>query len=192
VALTDAMSALLNATAARLRSALVLSASVCDVEVGPEPHNIAGQLFFSVHGGEITSVDRQAHSLDQYYSMTVTISIRGAEVAQDRAAPTKIVKAGAGLYALASAAIAALHMSYATIAAANEDMIGVELTDYTDASTGARNGFVEPLKFDRAGRVTPRPADWWGAEQEEPGAVGYSIDLEFVEARCLQRLTEMR
>jgi hypothetical protein len=95
------MVALLQAVRHRLRDALTLKDSECDIGTDGQPHARAGERFLMVHPGPITN--GQTECIDEYYSVKVTITRRLTYAPADRAEQPLVVLTGS-LYELAAQA----------------------------------------------------------------------------------------
>lgn len=178
------MESLLDAVEDAVRTAGDYTEAQCGVQPDGMPPPSAGQMYAAIHGGAWDSADQEAHRLDEYLGVAVTLSMRTAFTPRDRVGREAVRKAKKGLYARAEVIRAALHMSYTVILAANTAMDAT----YTDAGR-AVDGFVEPLKFSGGGRVQRQGPDWWGGSDDgEGGDPGFTLEVNFVQARRVQKL----
>lgn len=179
------MRALLTAVRNRLRAAITdvppglgYETRQCEVGWDGQPPPMAGQVFVAVHPGSITSQSDQA--MDEYYDLTVTLSMRLGQFPVDRWGERSLILSDTGLYARAEAIRALLHMNYPVQDAAN-------------AIIGAQdNGFVETIRYLGMGALREQGPDWWWAESEQQteAPVGLSVEIRLGKARRVQVVEE--
>ncbi len=163
----------------RSKSGLGLDDRMCDEQLDGQPPPNAGQLYYGVHSGSWNGSSQESgETLDEYYGVNVTITLRIGNVPTDR----RGVVAIRDLRKKAAECRAMLHMSYATINYANAH----------EEITSANNGFIEPLVFQNALNEQFRGPDWFWAEgmDNAEANVGVSITLSFGNARRVQVVAE--
>lgn len=178
------LDALLIAARDRIRTVLAaapvnLIAAECEVMGGPQPPPRAGKRFFSVHpGGGWTCNSRE--TLDEYLGFQVTITVKAAEPPSDRVGTTRLARASTGLIAYAELVSKKLHMSYATMDAANVILNAAENPD--------EETFKEPAQFAGAADAVARGPEWFGTDPVEGASrfLGLSMTLTFRNARRLR------
>ena len=170
------MAALLSATASQLQTVLKLGIEECDVTEGGQPPASAGERFVAVSEGEWQS--NSYESLDEYYGVTVTVSVRTERVPWDRRGQLMTtLDDKAGIMRLGEAVRAAVHSNYDLMNAANT-LLGPDV-----------NGFIEPLRLGGPGRLRPVQASWFQADAPTDGgtdACGLVLMIPFRQARRIQ------
>lgn len=168
--------ALLLATRNHLRSSMSLPASECDVTEGGMPTPSAGERFVAVSEGEWRS--NSFESLDEYFGVNVTVTVRTERLPWDRLGPGVVAELAnrKGLVRLGEWVRAAVHSSYEILNAAN-DILGDEV-----------NGFVEPLRLAGPGRIRAVGPDWFKAQadSDSPSVAGVVLVVPFQRARRVQ------
>lgn len=186
------MDALLWAVKARLQAALGLDDNSCDVTPDGQPPPFDGEWFFAVHAGGSRNASPQAHRVEEYFGLSVTVTRRSSYAPSDRHGPEVIAKRKEGLLARARKAAAAVHGSYTVLNAAN---------GLIDEDQGAaQDGFVEPLLLSGISRPGAQTAHWFWAEgggghanQFTSGGGGYgetagwSVEVSFRDAMREQK-----
>jgi hypothetical protein len=187
------MVALLQAVRHRLRDALTLKDSECDIGTDGQPHARAGERFLMVHPGPITN--GQTECIDEYYSVKVTITRRLTYAPADRAEQPLVVLTGS-LYELAAQARAALHMNYDVLEAcggtfnADEELAWTGGHPFSLADTV--NGFIEPLVYKSTGVPMEKGPDWFWADAEDVRAPsGVALEMTFDGCRRVQTIESM-
>lgn len=151
----------------------------CEVMFDGMPQPVCGELFIAVHPG--TWTNDSDTSLDESYTIYVTVTLRVAVVPMDRGGTHALANARDGLDAVVENVRRYLHMSYAVIDDAN-NIINARANF---------NDFIQPLKFTDAGTPQPKGPDWFSAVPEESEAmVGISQTLTFRDARRVQVIEE--
>lgn len=160
-----AMDALLDAVRDHLRSVLSLSEHECDVTPDGQPNPSCGERFVAVHSGDVENT--QAHCLDERYSFRVTVTKRLSANPRDR-------QREGGVWKLALAVRAKLHMSYAVTALA--------------LAKNAQVSFTVPPVFTRGSYLGVKGADWFWAEGQD--VAGVAVELLFTRAERLTYIDE--
>lgn len=168
---------LLNAVRDRIRSVLSYTNFECDVQPDGAPDPVSGQVYVSVHAGAIRNDDME--SMDEYYEVLVTLTMKVGYLPVDAFGPQVITKATTGLYARAAAIRKTCHMDYTAMTAANT------------ALGGSVNGFVEPLSYRGMGRPEVKGPAWFSAEDENDPPAGLALEIRFDGARRKQTLESM-
>lgn len=171
------MPALLTAVRDRIRSVLSYAAFECDVQPDGAPDPASGQVYVSVHAGSVRNDDME--SLDEYFEVLVTITLKIGYLPVDAYGPQVILKTTTGLYARAEAVRRVVHMDYTAMTAANTTL------------GGSVNGFIEPLSYRGMRRPEVKGPAWFSAEDEDNPPAGLSLELRFDGARRKQTLESM-
>lgn len=171
--------ALRLAAKAHLVTQLSLGSGVCDVTIDGRPLMICGQRFVAVHAGDWSNASNE--SLDELVGLQVTITDRVGVTPFDRHGVEELEKAQTGLETYAEAVVAAIHMDYALMNAANA---------LISASIAGVTKFVQPLFFRFGERPRYRDGTWFGADPPDADA-GVSITLTFGDARRVQKVEDI-
>lgn len=150
------------------------------------PPPVAGDIYVGVHQG--TSQSTADNSLDERLGFSVTITMRATNMPYDRIpdqliAKTRLAQKLAtelGLDSRADQLRALLHMNWAVIGRANNNLIA-SLQGVT-----AVYGFCEPARFRNMEVPVLKGGEWWQAEEGE--AIGVKSELRFEGARRLQAI----
>lgn len=171
------MEALLFAVRNQLRAKLNYSPQVCEIMPDGKPSPGAGEKFVAVYFGYENDAGSHGESLDQYFGVNVTLSVRIAKAPIDRVGPDIIAVAGTGLLAEARRIQAIIHMDpdgYAIVKAANV-LIGPNF-----------NGFIEPLQWTSTNYLGVQGAAWYRSKKGT--ASGVAVTLAFGKARRVEKI----
>ncbi len=183
------MAVLLQAAQDRGQAILGLDTSSVSVGFDGQPVPDCGQLFLMFHPGPVVNEGDEDLSLDEFYDVFATLTMRIAYAPQDRFGAEILYKAKAGLYANAEMLRAGLHMDYTLIHYTG----GVQGTfDWSGQKPyslpNTVNGFTEPLKFRQFGKPEPKGPEWFWAPSGDEAHAGVAMQIDFVRARREQTI----
>jgi hypothetical protein len=139
----------------------------------PPPH--AGQWYIAIFPGARTNNDSNPLSLDETYSIGVTVTMRMGYAPKDRQGQRIIMDANDGILAIADKVRAAIHGNYDILTVANAAIPGT-------------NGFIEPLSFQGDSSILEKSPDWVFAEGDDNPPTTFAVELRFGGARRIQTL----
>ncbi len=154
-----------------------LNANECEITPEGKPFPSSGDRFFAVHCSPFSG--RSDLTLDELFSVNLTISLKGTHIAYDRWGPELLARKTTGLLWYAGLLSSKLHMNYEMMDLANSLIL-----EFT-----TQNGYEVPLQFKNADVPTIRGGDWWLAEANEP-RMGMSITLYFGDANRIQTIED--
>jgi hypothetical protein len=180
--------ALQRAVLQQLRASLELSDADSDIVLEGMPHPSAGEQFVGVWEGA-WDVDPRGSNRGAYlfeiYGINVTVTRRIGFSPLDRIAPEVLIKQKKGLNAACRSILIAVHMNYLQIL----DIANIDIEQEQGIPI---EGFVEPLRFQSAGRAELKGPDWFSAsaelDAEGYGMVGLARTMAFGGAKRNQRL----
>lgn len=157
----------------RSKTGLALSAAQCDEQPDGQPPPSAGQLYYAVHENSWTNNDTE--NIDEYFGVSVTITMRAGYVPKDRHAMALYREMRTKREELSRFM---LEQRYVVMNLAN-----------TKIGENA-NGFVEPLRFVSGGIIEEKGPDWFSATSSTSTAAGVACTLVFNNARLVRPLIE--
>lgn len=162
------LSSILSAANTHIRTQLSLNANQCDVMPSGQPPPAAGDLFIAVHASEWSNGGLIQDGLMETFGITCTISKRAPKYPPVKQAGSIFLDAAAGIEKYARLLMINLHLSYTLLTAANQLLLGSDLT-------------VEPLRWVQ-NDPTPRTVDgsWFWAKPD--AMAGLVLDVIFAGA----------
>jgi len=168
------VAALLLATRQTLRQALALEDTQCNVQPNGQPDNVAGDLYISIHEGDTSVLTDDSYHLTENISLRVTVTLRTGEYTGEGFGDLMIANER-GLDAWCRQVVAALHLNWPNINAANDE-IGEDA-----------NGFALPLAYEGAGSMQTQSGEWAGGTPDDSDYF-MTRELRFGGARRVQNV----
>lgn len=128
-----------------------------DITQGPEPPEIAGEVFIAVHGMVLNNVGAKGNFSKFGVGFSVTVSMRTAHTLKPREALTRHER---GLYAWVDRIVGLLDNNVSYVATAHEQLHG------TESLNPGTKVIASPAESPRE-----RTASWWGAKSESTGQI---------------------
>jgi len=172
------------AVKAHLQAEFLWTDDACDVAMDGSPRPLCGEQFVSIWPGLWTIHQRHGDDdLDEEIGVNITVTRRLGFSPQDRWGQEVLTKAAGGLEAVLRGILATLMVNRWQIMQQANDI------------TGPHDGFVEPLRFQTAGRPELKGPEWFSAQDDYESSIkaanaGVAQTLILVGARRLQSLEE--
>lgn len=176
--------ALMLAVKTHLQSEFTWNDDACDVAMDGSPRPVCGEQFVSIWPGTWTIHQQHGDDdLDEEIGVNITVTRRLGFSPQDRWGQEVLTKATTGLEAILRQILATLSVNRWSLL---QDANGL---------IGPHDAFVEPLRFQTAGRPELKGPDWFSAIEDFEMSVkaansGVAQTLTLIGSRRLQSLEE--